>query len=333
MIKKTKCAFGAVLLGVVFSTVACVEIQESEFEDEDAATLRRWQRNSELEAARYNATSERTKAEIVAVREASSPWDDAQVLGLLREQGVLNRLRTVGRFSWESEGVTLAMEDALLRLSGEEPVELEDVGERRVGRTESYDYLRTVRGSARLTNREVLFSDVAAAPGVGRGRIEGDVRRALDTIGVRFPRTTVVDVRDLIAIPLSRDGDGTVSEGEPEVVAFKTFVTMEIEGVPVRGARAVFGHFLDGGLQKAHVTWPRIRPGSYGGLSLADETASRRVATALRAHALGQGKRELEVSALYIVQEEQLRPAVNVRGKLNGPNGEERWSELVVPLE
>ncbi len=97
--------------------------------------------------------------------------------------------------------------------------------------------------------------DTAEADGVqDEAQLRADALSRLADFGVDSSEVGKVLQRRL----MSTDREASTSAAAPRLRAYKTFIFREVNGIPVRGHRAVLTHGKDGVLRKVLMTWPAL---------------------------------------------------------------------------
>lgn len=91
---------------------------------------------------------------------------------------------------------------------------------------------------------------------------------------------------------MTRDADGEAKEpGPARLLLYKTYVSREINGVPVEGHRAVVTHAPDGSFVRANLLWPPLAPNGHKlSTKLTTAEIERRAQAALEKERETEGK-------------------------------------------
>jgi hypothetical protein len=109
----------------------------------------------------------------------------------------------------------------------------------------------------------------------------------LNRIGVPQSEIGRIAVRDL----MTTDADGKDDPTRPRLLAYKTFVAREINGIPVEGHRAVVSHAPSGELHRANLRWPAIASAGHKlATRLSVQQITERASSALNREGEREGK-------------------------------------------
>ena len=208
-----------------------------------------------------------------------------------------------------------------------EPIEqLSQVDGEFVGQTASYSF-RIAEGAEQLYihHRWRVFSDVPPHAAVSEGVIAQQAGQDLALLGIPLPAKQQLRVDRLMRA-------SSKAPGQPEAVAYKVFVGLELAGTPVVGPRLVLSYYLDGTLHKVAGHWPQIDAAAGPPAPPPMPLVRDLVFSALKTHPLGAETHPRRAAAELSVVAGQLRHSVRVSGLLDNGMGGGRIGELEVLL-
>jgi hypothetical protein len=219
---------------------------------------------------------------------------------------------------------------ALRALPTEEKVEKSE----RLSRSRIADFTTSWRVERDPKEGELLIAaNREAAGGVGETE-EAKLREMsiglLGRIGVPQAEIGRVLVRSLV----TSDADGKDDPTTPQLLFSKTFVTREINGVPVEGHRGVISYSPGGSLHRANLLWPAIAStGHKLATKLSIQQITERASEVLKREGEREGKVLLRWKYVPVKQatgEVALQLAVGARIQ-SKPGTEPR--EITVPVD
>ncbi|NVB42773.1 hypothetical protein G6O69_33435 [Pseudenhygromyxa sp. WMMC2535] len=250
--------------------------------------------------------------------------DEQGVGSLLSAGGVGSDLLEQAEVSYTGAAITAKPAIKIEALTGEEIVDAESIDGEILGSTKNYSFrVDQSRNQMHVRHSWRAFDDVVAGTEVDEATILQTASADLQALGVSLGAGQVLSVDKLMRA-------SSTNPQQPEVVAYKVFVNLELDGHPVLGPKLVLSYYLDGQLHKLSARWPAVNSGPPS-LPTAAAIQSQ-VFTALAAHPLGAETNPLSASAQLGVVSGQLRHVIMISGLLDNGEGSGRQGELDVIL-
>lgn len=250
--------------------------------------------------------------------------DSAGVGQLLAVGGVGPKLQAQAQLDYTSPAIVEQPGAKIEALTGEPILDAGLVDGDLVGVTPSYRFRVSTSGDQFLIrHRSRRFSDVPASAVVPESAILQQATADLALLGVNLGAGQSLSVDRLMRA-------ASTNPQQPEAVAYKVFVKLELNGRPVSGPKLVLSYYLDGELHKLSAHWPEIHSGPPAPPSSA--AIQSQVFAALSTHPLGAESNPLTADAYLVVVGGQLRHVVAIEGLLDNGLGDGRYGELAVLL-
>jgi len=180
--------------------------------------------------------------------------------GLARAQGFqfdTSRLATVPKAELPRERMSLRAFEAaptLRAIGAQEKVEKSE----RLSRSRVAEFIGSWRVERDPLEGSLLIASTREMVSSGGETDEMKLRAMsidlLNRIGVPQSELGRIQVRSL----MTTDAEGKEEPTRPQLLTYKTFVTREINGIPVEGHRAVVSHAPSGELHRANLRWPAL---------------------------------------------------------------------------
>lgn len=282
----------------------------------------------------YNERESKRKDE----RKSLSPWRKAQVEKLLQESGVFRTIDLLKPIDWTSQGIPDHAIEKLLSFTTEPISSIVPEKEFKSLRTASFEGgLSNDKSTFWISNSKKLFTDFEAIDDPMTSKdARGRAHESFKSLGIRLPGELKLDVLPLTSTPMEKKPSGEVVVGQKKIVAQKAFFSFDIQGVRLNGAKATFGFFSDGTLQKASLQWPVVQSSLRTHTSVRHDRITDLVYRALVQHPLGAKGLEhgLVATLELVVKDRELVRVVSITGQVFGPDGKPgRFSSFSVEIE